>query len=301
MQRERHLLDWGYLVQYPAHQSDPLLSMIRLPRLRSIRALLVSALLAVCTPYAWAVYNNGGYDNTEPTDTDVSHWTTGWNLGSGITGWDYFGTVNGASAVYLGNGWVLTAAHVGSGTFGRNGVTYSMIAGTAHSIQTTVGNTGTADLILFQIANPPNLAALTLSSSSPRALLSKTVMIGGGGGNGETWGYDTVTTTSIGVNVNTFYSIDFEAAYGTPTSNVSHLVSGDSGGPDFIYTSNHWTLAGINEAIDGSNNSYMVDLSYYSTQINAVTAVPEPGLAGWMGAAAASLPLLSRLRKRRRS
>jgi len=274
--------------------------MIRLLRLRSMGALLVPLLLAVCSPHAWAVYNNGAYDTTEPTNSQVSNWTNNWNLGTGITGWDYVGQVAGfASGVYLRNGWVLTAGHVGAGTFDLAGTSYAAIAGTTHSIQTTVGNTGTADLVLFQIANPPNLAGLTLSTSTPTVNFSKAVMVGYGGGQGETWGYDTVTSKNIGVNVNSFYSIDFEAAYGTPTSNVSHLVSGDSGGGDFIYTSNHWTLAGINEAIDGSNNSYMVDLSYYYTQINAVTAVPEPGIAGWLGAAAASLPLLSRLRRRK--
>jgi len=36
-------------------------------------------------------------------------------------------------------------------------------------------------------------------------------------------------------------------------------------------------LAGINEAVDTSNNdSYMVQLSAYASQINGIIAVPEP-------------------------
>lgn len=276
--------------------------MIRLAILRPATAFLVPALLALSATSARAVLNNGTYDTTEPTNTEVSNWTNNWNVGTGITGWDYVGLVAGfASGVYMGNGWVLTAAHVGAGSFKLGGTTYTAIAGTTHSIQTTVGNTGTADLLLFQIANPPNLAALTISTSTPTVNVSKVVMVGNGGLQQESWGYDTVTSKNIGVNVNTFYSIDFEAAYGTPTSNVSHLVTGDSGGGDFIYTSNHWTLAGINEAIDSSNNSYMVDLSYYSSQILTITSVPEPAAAGWLGTLIVGLPLLTRLSRRRQS
>ena len=40
-------------------------------------------------------------------------------------GFDNVGSVNGLSGVYLGNGWVLTAGHVGSGPMVFGGVTYS--------------------------------------------------------------------------------------------------------------------------------------------------------------------------------
>jgi hypothetical protein len=39
-------------------------------------------------------------------------------------GWSYVGQLNGASCVYLGNGWVLTAGHVGEGTVSLNGTAY---------------------------------------------------------------------------------------------------------------------------------------------------------------------------------
>jgi hypothetical protein len=45
---------------------------------------------------------------------------------------------NGESGVYLGNyhgkSWVLTANHVGLGSFGLGGITYSAVAGSAHQL-----------------------------------------------------------------------------------------------------------------------------------------------------------------------
>src|ERR1700734_1830127 len=81
------------------------------------RGLLGLALaFALITSPIRAVEMNGNYDTTAPTDSDISGWDSGGGA-SGVTGWDYVGTVNDASGVYLGNGWVLTAGHVGAGTF----------------------------------------------------------------------------------------------------------------------------------------------------------------------------------------
>jgi hypothetical protein len=119
---------------------------------------------------------------------------------------------------------------------------------------------------------------------------SSVAMIGYGGGQGETWGLNTVTTVNLGVRVNgySYISDDFRTAFGTITygsgndaasiTNNSRLIVGDSGGGDFIYNSSlgSWELAGINEAVDDSNNSYMVQISAYSSQIESITSVPEP-------------------------
>jgi len=39
-------------------------------------------------------------------------------------------------------------------------------------------------------------------------------------------------------------------------------------------------LSGINEAVDGNNDSYMVQLNQDAREINGVTAVPEPSSFG---------------------
>jgi len=143
---------------------------------------LVITLLAflVSTP-AWAVENGSSYQTTAPTDTQAPNWTTGWG-GGGITGWNYVGQVNGASGVYLGNGWVLTAAHVGMGNFILSGNTYEAVAGSSHSIS---NSNGTVDVVLFQINTTAlgsnailSLPALVLNSSgrSPSPMESPGVL-----------------------------------------------------------------------------------------------------------------------------
>lgn len=256
---------------------------MRLPTLHLLLSVVVSLTAAK------AVEDGGSYNTSVPTETTITNWSTGWAT-LGITGWSYVGTVNGASGVYLGNNWVLTAGHVGAGDFTLGSTVYQVVNGSAKSI--TDGN-GTADLTLFQIASAPDLLPLTIATSAPTAFSrwhagSSVAMIGYGGGQGETWGLNTVTAISklIQVGGYSFTTVDFETAFGTTSSgtasitNTSNLVVGDSGGGDFIYdsTANIWTLAGINEAVDG-NNSYMVQLGNYATQINTIrtASVPEPG------------------------
>ncbi len=85
-------------------------------------------------------------------------------------------------------------------------------------------------------------------------------MIGFGGGQGETWGYDTVTKVEVVAQVSGYTSRDFSTAFATTSAgsssvtNTAQLVSGDSGGGDFIYdtASGKWMLAEINEAVDDS-------------------------------------------------
>ena len=231
------------------------------------------------------------YNTSDPTNTDIANWTTGWGA-SGITGWNYVGEVinasGTASGVYLGNDWVITAGHVGSGTFALSGSNYIMVAGSAQGI--TVSGTP-ADLTLFQITTAPVLPSLTVSSTAPAHLTGfhpgdQVVMLGYGGNQGETWGMNTVTSGSVSVTIAgyPFTTTDFETAFGTTTrgsnsaTNNAAFVLGDSGGGDFVYDSSTgtWELTGINEAIDSGTNGYMVELGAYASQIDSITAVPEP-------------------------
>jgi hypothetical protein len=262
---------------------------------------------------AVAVLEDGttSYNLTAPTAADIPNWDTGWGI-SGTTGWNYVGSINGGdSAVYLGNNWVLTAGHVGPGTFVLGGVGYSMVPGSAQSFTTTSGTTvATADLTMFELTTAPDLPALAisatptpLSSSHSGSLLA---MIGNGPGLGESWGLDTVTGINVPIEISghNYLSKDIETAFGPVTAgtnsitNNAWLVGGDSGGGDFIYNASTgaWTLAGINEAVDtSSSNSYMVQLSAYASQINHIAAVPEPSGFLLAGLALAALPGLRRL------
>ena len=253
-----------------------------------------------------AVVTSGTYNTTEPTDADVPNWTTGWGAG-GITGWNYVGTVNGDSGVYLGNGWVLTAAHVGAGNFTLGSTTYAL-SGSAVEVASGV------DLTLFRIATSPTLPSLTLDTTLLYPSFSKVVMIGYGGSHGETWGYNTVSainqSTPVTSGGKNYTSEDFVTDYGAqesgfyPYTNNATFIGGDSGGGDFVNVGGTWELAGINEAVSnvsGTGDSYMVQVSSYSTQINTITAksVPEPSALAMVAVSGILLGGIALLRRRR--
>lgn len=257
---------------------------------------LIAFLLAIPIRAIETNETTGAYDTTAPTSTDIPDWNTGWGADS-VTGWNYVGEVNGASGVYIGNGWVLTAGHVGFGNFTLGGVTYTAVANSSQSIS---NSKGTADLLLFQIASPPELPSLTLSTGLPVAFSSKqtgslVAMLGFGGGYGLTWGLDTATEINelITPGGYTYVSTDFFTDNGqvvrgsSSITNNATLVDGDSGGGNFTYnaTTRKWELTGINE-VTGSYSDYsgnyagngtfsgMVQLNIYATQINAIVNTP---------------------------
>ncbi len=252
---------------------------------------------------AQAVENGstGTFNETAPTPTDIPNWNVGWAQPqgqSGITGWNYVGIVAAsggpASGIYLRNGWVLTAGHVGAGNFTLGSGTYTVVSNTAYTgfTWTYGGTVYTADITVFQVQPDgvttfalPNLPALPIATSAP-SVGSQMAMLGFGDGNSqvttETWGLNVVTAHDVAIGVESFGTNDIETAYGTP--NNYYLVVGDSGGGDFIYDSlsSRWQLVGFNEAVDQSNNnSYFVQLSTYASQINAITATPVPALRWW--------------------
>lgn len=248
------------------------------------------------------------YQTSAPSGSDIANWTIGWGE-TGITGWDYVGTVNGSSAVYLGNGWVITAAHVGVGGFTLGGVTYDVLAGSTVTF-------GSADLVMFQISTSPTLPALSISSTAPVSLSSQVVMIGYGDGSSstilETWGVNTVTATGQSINVTVgstvFTTTTFVTEYGTNTyrqgrsnitiTNTAEAVANDSGGAIFVYTGSSWQLAGIMEAVASDGTTYIVQLSNYLATINgAMVSVPEPSSSMLLILCAPTLFLLIRNRR----
>lgn len=241
---------------------------------------------------------SSSFNLSQPTNGDIPSWTSGWTQPAVqptgftyTTGWNYVGSVDGNGAVYMGNNWVLTAAHVGPGTFSLNGINYPMVPGSAQEI-------GTADLEVFQISPAPNLPVLPMRSTAPVANVCKLVMIGwgaGGGNRNQTWGYNTISEVSTTLPTlpapdSSYVSTGFltlTVTTSTPpknTENLYEVVTGDSGGADFIYnsTSSRWELAGINEQSgtlqysDGTTGGYSgcVQLSSYDTSITNIIAQP---------------------------
>lgn len=186
------------------------------------------------------------------------------------------------TAVYLGDGWALTAAHVGAGSTWFNGTLYSEVPNSAVQLANPPGQAFTpdTDLLMYQVQGSPNLPSISIGSTPPAAGWQVT-MIGNGrdrngsqaswtsswlsssvsstyagyiwsGMNDIRWGTNVITSTGIpqgiGANSETAFQTTFTAG-GTPYE--AQGSSGDSGGAVFHEdASGHWTLTGIMFAIN---------------------------------------------------
>jgi len=190
------------------------------------------------------------------------------------------GVKGGLSVVYLGNRWVVTAAHVGMGTVTFGGVPYAAIPGTLVSFETSPGKL--ADLIAFKLREDPGLPTLAIASTTPPAgssVNSSVVMIGHGRDRGAStqwtpppppqtgpidgwlwgpgyamrWGTNLVggapTNVTIGSNVSRAFWTDFTNA--SATASEAQAAEGDSGGALFVKPQSvgSWQLAGVLFAI----------------------------------------------------
>jgi len=244
-------------------------------------------------------------------------------------GFAYVGTRGGLTVVYLGDGWVLTANHVGVGTVEIEGVPYEPVPGSDVRLQND--DASLADLLLYAVYPPPPDLPLLPVRAAPLLGGEPVVMIGHGRDRGPatSWdpngppppgpigGYQWASTRSMRWGTN--------AVDGFPETPISNTVSfyttfdegqagdeaqaatGDSGGAVFVYDGVEWQLAGIQFAIGVFSNqpaqtalygnlTYAADLSYYYDQIADTVALPEP--AGGPALLSGAL-LLAALRRRR--
>ena len=191
------------------------------------------------------------------------------------------GQVNGSTGVYLSNGWVLTANHVGAGSFVSNGQSYGYNGVDSYQINGT-------DLRLFKLSTFPVLPSLNLATSSP-SVGSAVVMIGAGrtaqdsltnwyvDADTSTWtwsedqfvgadyifsGFVTDSSKSVrwGTNtINGFTTLYNSPAFYTyfsntnPTSYEAQAVRHDSGGAIFTQNGTNWELAGTIVAVQPFN------------------------------------------------
>ena len=254
-------------------------SRSRLEGVKSKLARVFLLLLLMLSPAAKAVVINtlSGNGNTNAPADDP--------------GWANVGYINGASGIYLGAGWVLTAAHVGAGNITFLGTSYAPLAGTTVQLtNNTIDRTTNTDLLMFQLASTPaGLGSLTLASTAP-TLGSGVTMIGAGrdrggliqwnvdtgadpwtwtqvssGGNfagyqtSETslmrWGTNAVSTTDVWVNAtNGVPDVkSFATTFNALTlnDNEAQAVLGDSGGAVFTKKESAWELSGVMFTVAG--------------------------------------------------
>ncbi len=204
-------------------------------------------------------------------------------------GFGNVGILGSGSAVYLGNGWVLTAAHVYNGSSGVpattwfEGINYANVPGSGVQLANPQGSgySQYTDLELYQLASSPRLSSLAITSSTPTAGWDVT-MIGNGRNRSNTqtaywtsswqpsatpsayageiwsnipdirWGTNVIDQGSIiqGVGANTEES--FVTSFtqdGTPYE--AQGAPGDSGGAVFYKdpVTGTWSLAGSMYAV----------------------------------------------------
>ena len=243
-------------------------------------------------------------------------------------GWNNVGERSLWSAVYLGDGWAVTAYHVGAGPVILDGVTYPHLP----SLVTRIDNgDGTyADLLVFGLEPPhPPLPDLILANTAP-VVGEAAILIGNGLDRGAAtswqpnppfsptlegyewgvtrtvrWGTNEITTAPMPILDTVAIATDFDEG---ATPHESQAVNGDSGGALFLENAGSWELAGmlfVAVHYNGQppftsfhgNRTYAVDIAHYRDAILDVTSVPEP--AGGILAALALLRMLARRASRR--
>jgi hypothetical protein len=285
---------------------------------RALRPALVLVLLLVTAPAAQAVLLDGldGSVNVSPFPDPVL---------------DHVGLRAGLSAVYLGNGIVVTANHVGAGSVTFGGTVCDYVPNTAVRLTNVDGSL--ADLLMFEVYPRPDLDPLELTIVTP--LFGSLLLMAGDGfdrgaalawdpngtyapgltggyawapGNHLRWGFNNFEVYPAGGKIYNTQALGsfFDGGRMLPEAQA---VPGDSGGAVFALSlsGDRWLLAGIMLGItqysgQPANTSfygqktYFADLAYYRPQLEDAVELPEPEHV--LAPAIAGIAWLARRRRR---
>jgi hypothetical protein len=199
-------------------------------------------------------------------------------------GWLNVGRVDGGSAVYLGNRWVITANHVDEGDLRlSDGRVLAEAPGSSIRL-TNTGTSAAPDLRMFRLQDDPGLPAMNLASVAPVSG-SQVMMIGAGvnrapellgwrssggqwtelplpeaniagyrvgSGNTMRWGLNTISANSSASPVpgtlvfqTTFDKYGLTFLSQAETTFEAQATTGDSGGGVFYESDSGWQLAGL--------------------------------------------------------
>jgi Trypsin len=212
------------------------------------------------------------------------------------------GQMSGLTGVYVRNGWVLTAAHVGPGPILLDGLIYDPIPGSNVRIENP--SPPHADLVAFKLEERPPLPDLVIASV-PLSANDEVIMIGNGESRGAAmtwanidgwehasprairWGTNRVESTNLLDADTEHFETSFSELRGPARNDPeAQSVRGDSGGAAYLWRDGVWELVGIlfargeyedqpdSTALYG-NVSLVADLHAYRAQILAVIDQPD--------------------------
>lgn len=226
--------------------------------------------------------------------------------------WEHVGMVGMGSGIYLGDGYVLTSAHVGCHPFRTsNGTAYRPEYRSWRVLTNPDG--GASDLAVFRVSIPAGDTGLAKLGSLPIGETSRTdmagplVMIGTGHvekhipaahtGPSVTLGYEIVAHREKRLGINSLdkviekpvatpggYRTRCFASNFDPKHGEAQATAGDSGGASFAYNSKHgrWELVGciiaasqLQDYVPFGARTYLGDIGSYRDQLPAVAADTE--------------------------
>ncbi|MEM0969152.1 MAG: trypsin-like peptidase domain-containing protein [Verrucomicrobiota bacterium] len=206
--------------------------------------------------------------------------------------WKNVGQIERSTGIYLGNGFVLTAAHVGAGAFRTSdGRSYSSDSSDVHYFKNYDGSQ--ADLCLFRIrfqSQDPiaSFPAIPLTTALPVQGTPQVLLGAGAGGKerGKRFAWNDDYHVRWGINViEEIYSVPMPtsqySSFGFATKFERHSMDsqaapGDSGGGVFFFNESkkRWELSGVIVAVDSrfggadfGNQTYIADPALFRQRL----------------------------------
>jgi len=257
-----------------------------------LKILVVLTLLGLsANAPALILYDSASTDNAKNVIDPANPATYPASPATGVP-WQYvvrYG-INNASAVYIGNGYLLTARHVGTSDTGLliEGTSYTRDKSFAPLPITIPGSPAVlVDLQLQKISDDPGLAMLPLALPSAADRGAASVLIGWGVGKGTVitgqgwnWGDDSTREFRWGTNTTSLFISTMTYLVGSTAMNYSALsvafnsdqganeamtTNGDSGGALFQSFSGIWTLCGTTTVVSTrySSSYFPADTAYF--------------------------------------
>ena len=208
--------------------------------------------------------------------------------------YDNIGRIGSGSGVYIGNGFVLSATHVGGSSIDLAGASHAMA-----KVKTFVrtSNNYASDLSLYRLTDSATLShlpAITLATSTP-SLGSQVLMVGTGvtndGSRDKSWATSSIVSNNYDTLVGGRHVEGMKLGYSAGGDN-GQAAAGDSGGAVFSLVGGQYVLAGLMHAVydgnydddytDFGDGTIASDLSQYAGQLaefninGSSPAIPEP-------------------------